>query len=56
MELTRYRVAFVVLLIALLVVFATGLPLWLRFVVAAALIADTGAAVQEWKRGRHAAR
>ncbi len=55
MGLTRldiYRIAVLVLAIALIVVWATGLPLGLRFVVAALLIAAVAGTIYERKRGK----
>ncbi len=54
MELTRlaiYRIAVLVLAIALIVVWATGLPLGLRFGVAALLLAAVAGTIYERKRG-----
>ena len=47
-----YRIAVLVLAIALIVVWATGLPLGLRFVVAALLIAAVAGTIFERKRGK----
>lgn len=59
MEPTRlavYRIAVVVLAITLIVVWATGLPLGLRFAVAALLIAAVAGTIYQRKRGRDAPR
>ncbi len=54
MELTRlaiYRIAVLVLAIALIVVWATGLPLGLRFGVAALLLGAVAGTIYERKIG-----
>jgi hypothetical protein len=54
MGLTRlaiYRIAVLVLAIALIVVWATGLPLGLRIVVAALLLAAVAGTIYERKSG-----
>lgn len=53
-RLTIYRVAVVVLAVALIVVWATGLPLGLRLVVAALLLAAVAGTIYERRRGNDA--
>ena len=55
-RLAIYRIAVVVLAIALIVIWATGLPLGLRFVVAALLLAVVAGAIYKRKGTNEAPR
>ena len=50
-RLSVYRIAVLVLAIALIAIWAIGLPLVLRFVVAALMLAAVGGLIYERKRG-----
>ncbi len=51
-----YRIAVLGLAVALIVIWATGLPLGLRFAVAALMLAAAAGTVFERKRGNNASR